>query len=190
MPMLANPLVSILLALAVFGGGYWCGYSRADNARVAEVATIKAEHVAAYAEAERHARERLEEETAKANDLAVRLQQEKGRIVVQTKVITRRIKDAAQSAAGCSFGPDFVRLYNEALGYPGGGALPESAGAAGAGHGAGPAPAAGSGVLPGTPVTPPVTPEDLLAHARDFGAWARGLEAQTRALAAFAQEGR
>ncbi|MFZ5427096.1 MAG: hypothetical protein ACOZEN_08975 [Thermodesulfobacteriota bacterium] len=186
MPMLANPLVSILLALALFGGGWWAGFSRADSARVAEVATIRAEHAAAYAEAERQARERLEAETAKVNDLAARLHEEKGRIVVQTKVITRRIKDAARSAAGCSFGPDFVRLFNEALGYPGGGAVSESAGAAGADGDTAAATASGPGLLPGKPVTP----ADILAFARDYGAWARSLEAQTRALAAFVQVGR
>ncbi|GFK94438.1 hypothetical protein NNJEOMEG_02283 [Fundidesulfovibrio magnetotacticus] len=187
--LIANPLMALLLVLTVFGGGYWAGYSRADAERLAEVAALKAEYASAYAEAEKKARERLEEETGRANALAVRLQEEKGRIVVQTKVITRRIKDAARSAPGCLFGPDFVRLYNEALGY-GGGALPEGPASAGAGHDPGAAPAPGPGVLPGRAVTPPVSPEDLLAHARDYGAWSRSVQAQARALSAFAAGGR
>ncbi|MBI4804448.1 MAG: hypothetical protein HY795_04350 [Desulfovibrio sp.] len=184
--MFASPSVPILLALAIFGGGYWAGYSRADMAREAEVASLKEEYAEAYAKAEAEARERLEVETKRANGLAVKLQGAKKQIAAQTQSITRRIRNAAQAgAAGCSFGPDFVRLYNEALGY-GGGALPQNAGAAGADHGSRPAPAPGPGLLPGRPVTP----EDLLAHVRDYGAWSRGLEAQLRALGEFVREGR
>lgn len=186
MTMLANPLASILIALAIFGGGYWAGYSRADNARKAEVAALTAGYAEAYAKAERQAREHLEEEIQRANLLAVQLMGEKKRLAVQTQDFTRRIRHAAQAgAAGCRFGPDFVRLYNEALGYPGGGALPQDAGAAGADHAAGPAPAAGPGLLP----TRAVTPEDLLAHACDYGAWARGMRAQLAALGELLKEG-
>ena len=185
MALFKDSFMAVLLVLAVVAGGYWAGYSRADAARLAEVAALKAGYAEAYAKAQQEARERLEEETGRANALAVKLQEEKGRIVVQTKVITRRIKDAARSAPGCRFGPDFVRLYNEALGY-GGGALPEGPAPAGAGDDPGAAPAAGPGVLPERAVSP----EDLLAHVRDYGAWSRSVQAQTRALAAFAAEGR
>lgn len=186
MTMLTNPLASILIALAVFGGGYWAGYSRADSAREAEVATLTAGYAEAYAKAYKEALENLEEETQRANLLAVQLVGEKKRLVAQTQDITRRIRHAAQAgAAGCRFGPDFVRLYNEALGYPGGGALPEDASAAGADHAGGPAPAAGPGLLSDRPVTP----EDLLAHARDYGAWARSMRAQLRALGELLKEG-
>lgn len=186
-------LAVVLLAAALFGGGYWAGHSRADAVRIAEVASLKAEYSAAQADAERQARERLEQETARANDLAERLQSEKGRIQIVTRTIPRRIPDAARSAAGCSFGPDFVELYNDALGYPrarGGSPVPESPGAVGTDIDAGPSAAPVGGLLPGKPVTPPVTPEDLLAHARDYGAWARGLEAQLRALGELLKDGR
>ena len=184
MTLLANPLASILLALAIFSGGYWAGYSWADNARIAEVASLKGEYAEAQAKAEAKARELLESETKRANDLAVKFQGAKKQLAAQTQDITRRIRHAAQAgAAGCSFGPDFVRLYNEALGYR---ALPQNAGAAGADHGGGPASAAGPGILPDRPVTP----EDLLAHVRDFGSWSRGMEAQLRALGEFLAEGR
>lgn len=186
MTMLANPLVSILLALAVFGGGYWAGYSRADAFCDVQLSTLKAGYAEAYAKAYKEALENLEEETQRANLLAVQLMGAKRQITAQTQDITRRIRHAAQAgAAGCLFGPDFVRLYNEALGYPGGGALPENASAAGADLAGGPAPAAGPGLLPARPVTP----EDLLAHARDYGAWARGMRAQLAALGELLKEG-
>lgn len=187
MPILSNPLVGFLLALAIFGGGYWAGWSRADSAREAEVTTLTAGYAEAHAKAEKEAREHLEEETQRANVLAVQLMGEKKRLAAQTQDITRRIRHAAQAgAAGCSFGPDFVRLYNEALGY-GVGDLPEDAASGGAVHDAGPAPASGSGVLPVKSVTLAVSPEDLLAHARDYGAWARGLQAQLSAVIRFAE---
>lgn len=190
MPTISNGLIAVLVALAICGGGYWAGYSRADSARVAEVATIRAEHAQALAIAEQQALERLEEETAKANALAARAQETKTQIVVQTRTITKRIPYAAQSAAGCSFGPDFVQLYNAALGYSGGAAVSQGSGAAGADSSGGPAPAPGTELLPDKPVTPPVTPADLLAHARDYGAWARTLEAQLKALAELVKDGR
>jgi len=181
----AKPLIVALIVVAIYAAGVWVGYDKANDRRKAEVATLTAGYAEAYAKAEKEAREHLEEETQRANLLAVQLMSEKKRLAAQTQDITRRIKDATRSAAGCSFGPDFVRLYNEALGYPGGGALPENASAAGADHTGGPAPAAGPGLLPARPVTP----EDLLAHARDYGAWARGMRAQLAALGELLKEG-
>ena len=185
----AKPIIAAFVVVAIYVAGVWVGYDKANDRRKAEVAALTAGYAEAYAKAEKQAREHLEEETQRANLLAVRLMGEKKRLAAQTQDITRRIKDAARSAADCSFGPDFVRLYNEALGYPGGGALPEDASPAGADHAAGPASAAGPGLLPERPVTPHVTPEDLLAHARDYGAWARGMRAQLAALGELLKEG-
>jgi len=175
----------IVVALFLFGFGYKNGFSVADAARRAEVAGLQAESAEARAKAETKARERLEEEVRRGDALAEQLTGVRKQLAAQTKDITRRIKNAARSAAGCRFGPDFVRLYNEALGY-GAADLPQDSGAACADRDPGPSPAAGAGVLHGRPVTP----EDLLAHVRDYGAWAQGLRAQLRALGEFAREGR
>ncbi|KAF0235331.1 MAG: hypothetical protein FD177_85 [Desulfovibrionaceae bacterium] len=182
----AKAIAVALVVVAVYAAGVWVGYDKANDRRKAEVAALTAGYAEAYAKAEKQAREHLEEETQRANLLAVQLMGAKRQIAAQTQDITRRIRHAAQAgAAGCRFGPDFVRLYNEALGYPGGGALPEDASAAGTDHAGGPAPAAGPGLLPDRPVTP----EDLLAHARDYGAWARGMRAQLAALGELLKEG-
>ncbi len=181
-----SPLLALLLALAVFCGGYWAGYSRADAARLAEVAELERGYAEAYAEAQRQARAALEEETRRGAVISASLIEARQALLDRTKDINRRINDAARSAAGCTFGPDFVELYNHALGYPGGGALPASAHPAGAGDDPAAPASAGPGILAGQPVTP----ADLLAHARDYGAWARGLEAQARGLAELAGEGR
>ena len=180
-----SPLLALLLALAVFGGGYWAGHSRADAARLAEVAELKRGYAEAYAEAQRQARAALEEEVRRGAAISAALIETRQDLLNRTKDINRRIENAARSAAGCTFGPAFVELYNEALGY-GGAALPASAGASGAGDDPAATAPAGPGILAGQSVTP----EDLLAHVRDYGAWARGLEAQARGLVDFAGEGR
>lgn len=109
-------VLALTCALALFAGGYHAGWTRADAARQAEVATLEAGHAQAVAEAERQARERLQAETARAGALAAQLGDAKARLVTQTRDITRRIRNAAKAASGCTFGPEFVGLYNEALG--------------------------------------------------------------------------
>ena len=90
---------------------------------------------------------------------------------------------AARDCRGLS--ADWVRLYNEALGLAGAGGGPGGEGAdpAGDAASAGQAGPAGAGVR-GDALA---TPEDVLAHVRDYGGYCRGLEAQAKALVKVAQ---
>ena len=186
--MLAKAVIAVLLAALAFGGGYRTGYGRADAARRAEVAecsarleTWKAEQAQALAAAERTAREQAEAATNRANSLAAKLDASKKAQAAATRDITRRIAHAT-AGLDCTFGPDFVRLYNEAIGCAagraGGGAVSQAASPAVAAGAAATAPAAGPGLRP----VRAVTPADILAHIRDFGARSQALEGQVNAL--------
>ena len=193
MPAAVRYGFGLLLAAAILGGawlhGHRSGYATADAMRRAEVAEIRAVHAAdretqqrILAQAERTARERLEAEIVRADALAADLSQARGRIAAQAREITsRRIEDVSASAPDCRFGPDFVRLCNEAAGAdPAASGLPGNA----------PGPArpsqagfASSGIHAGIPRADEVAgPADLLAWLRDYGAWCRENAAQLTAL--------
>lgn len=87
---------------------------------------------------------------------------------------------ARRDCAGLSAG--WVRLYNEALGLAAGagsGPGSESADPAGTAAPPGQTGPAGTGVR-GDALA---TPEDVLAHVRDYGGYCRGLEVQLATLA-------
>ncbi|OLN30431.1 putative archaeal coiled-coil protein [Desulfovibrio sp. DV] len=192
MPLWLNKWVWAALAALVacalaFGTGYRTGFEKADAARRAEVAelsaqaeTWKTEQAKAWAEAERKAREELEAATNRVNALAGKLDRAKRESTAKIKDITRRIPRATAGLT-CNFGPDFVRLYNEAIGAAGragGGAMPEAGAAAAVAGAPDAAPAVGPGLRP----VRAVTPADILAHIRDFGARSQDMEAQLDAL--------
>ena len=175
-----------LILAAAWGTGYRAGYGRADDARRAEVAELsarleawKAEQAKAWAEAEKAAREASEAATARANTLAAKLDAAKAAQTAKTRDITRRIPHAT-AGLDCVFNADFVRLYNEAIGCAagraGGGAVSQADDPAGPAGTTGTAPAAGAGVRRA------VTPADILAHIRDYGARSQAMEAQIGAL--------
>ena len=115
--------------------------------------------------------------------IAGELSETRNRLAAERQAFTRRMdrvaEDASRHCAGLPAG--WVRLYNEALGLAP--AAPEaSAPAAGIGAPAGSASATGAGVRSGASVM--VSPEDLLAHARDYGGYCRNLRAQAEALLA------
>ncbi|MGE4536542.1 MAG: hypothetical protein AB7D37_05645 [Desulfovibrio sp.] len=189
-------LVVLVIANALaFGAGYSLGFERADNARRAEVAALnaqaatwKAEQAQALAEAERKAREALEDAQARVNALAARLDASRRQSAARIKDITRRIPHAT-AGLRCVFGPDFVRLYNEAIGAAadraGGGAVSQAANSAAASGASGSTPAADAGLRPGRAVTP----ADILANIRDFGARSQAMEAQLNALLDLTEQG-
>ena len=187
-------VVGILVACAVaFGTGYRAGFEKADAARRAEVAELsakaeswKAAQAQAWADAERKAREELEAAQARANTLASRLDRSKREHAAKVRDITRRIPHAT-AGLDCAFGPDFVRLYNEAIGAaggPGDGAVPQAAGPPPVAGAPNAAPAVGPGLRP----IRAVTPADILAHIRDFGARSQAMQAQLDALINLATE--
>lgn len=186
-------LAALVACALAFGTGYRTGFEKADAARRAEVAelnvqaeTWKAEQAKAWAEAERKAREELEAATGRVNALAARLDRAKRESAAKTNTITRRIPRAT-AGLNCSFGPDFVRLYNEAVGaagHSGDGAVPQAGDPAPVAGAPDAAPTIGPGLRP----VRAVTPADILAHVRDFGARSQALEAQVNALIDFASE--
>lgn len=171
-------VVTIAIGVAAWRG-YKAGYAAADLKRQAEVADIIADHSKALAKAEKIVRERLETEVARSNELQTRFQAARRTIEKQSRELTnQRIvhasKDVDTADGTCRFGPEWVRLYNEATaGRNRGGTVPAATAPADGDAGATQAPHAG--ILPGAPT---VTPEDILAHARDMGRYTRKLEAQ------------
>lgn len=186
--MLGKAVAALVLVALAFGGGYRTGFDRADAGRRAEVATLtatletwKAGQAQALAAAERTAREQAEAATNRANGLAAKLDAARKAQAAATRDITRRIAHATAGNA-CTFSDEFVRLYNEAIGCAagraGGGAVSQAAGSADAAGKTGAAPAVDAGLRP----VRAVTPADILAHIRDFGARSQAMEAQLDAL--------
>jgi len=188
-------VAGVLACILAFGAGYRAGFGRADAVRRAEVATLKAqaetwkaEQAKAWAEAERKARQELEAAQSRANALAARLDRSKRQSAAKIRSITRRIPHAT-AGLDCVFGPEFVRLYNEAIGAAaspsGDGAVPQAAGPAPVAGAPDAAPAVGPGLRPRRAVTP----ADILAHIRDYGARSQAMEAQLDALIDLATDG-
>ena len=184
--MTRNVIAVVLLCAACCAAGYVRGFGIAETrgrallAEQAEASASEREALAvAMAEAERLARQRLEVEAERAAAIAGELSETRNRLATERQAFTRRMARASRHCAGLSAG--WVRLYNEALGLAP--AAPEaSAPAAGIGAPAGSASATDAGVRSGASVM--VSPEDLLAHARDYGGYCRNLRAQAEALLA------
>ena len=152
------------------------------NAARAEEERARAEAVAA---AEKNARERLAAETARGEKFARELAVKTAELDAERASVNRRIRDVSEAArrdcAGLSAG--WVRLYNEALGLADSG---DSAGNQGsAPGGAHDAPGSAGTAHAGVRQDALATPEDVLAHIRDFGGYCRKLEAGYRALVDF-----
>ena len=166
--------------------------SRVYEARVASINAAHAEQERARAEAvaaaEKNARERLAAETARGEKLARELTAKNAELDAERASVNRRIRDVSEAArrdcAGLSL--EWVRLYNEALGLAGFGDSAGNEGSApGGAHDApGSAGAARAGVQPDALATP----EDVLAHVRDYGLYCRKLEAGYRGLVGYTKD--
>ena len=187
-------IIGFVCGLLLIGAGVWIADLKDElalrearhEARIAGMAQevsekekVRAEAVAAV---ERAAREKLEREAARVASLAAELSDARAQLAKNRKDFDVRLKEVSLAAArDCRGLPaDWVRLYNEALGLAGSGGGPGSqntdpAGVAEAPGQTGPV---GAGVR-GDALT---TPEDVLAHVRDYGGYCRNLEAQARAL--------
>lgn len=148
-----------------------------------EVSEKEKARAEAVAVAERAAREKLERESARVASLAAELSAARAQLAKNRKDFDARLQAVSLAAARDCRGlsADWVRLYNEALGLAGAGGGPRGEGADPAGTAA-PARQAGPA---GTGVRGDAlaTPEDVLAHVRDYGGYCRGLEAQLATLA-------
>lgn len=193
---LADNTLPALVCVLAFVAGYVHGTDTAEKegkARIAALQAAWAEQERARAEAaaaaEKNARERLAAETARGEKFARELAVKTAELDAERASINRRIRDVSEKArrdcAGLSL--EWVRLYNEALGLAG---SYHSAG----NEGSAPGGAHGASGLPGTAGTrlqpdPLATPEDVLAHVRDYGLYCRKLEAGYRALITFYNDG-
>ena len=150
------------------------------NATHAEQERARAEAVAA---AEKNARERLAAETARGEKFARELAMKTAELDAERASINKRIRDVSEKArrdcAGLS--REWVRLYNEALYGSGHSAGNEGSAPGGAHDAPGSAGTARAGIQPDALATP----EDVLAHVRDFGGYCRKIEAGYRALVDF-----
>lgn len=182
-------LWAVLVCVVIYGAGVWRGLDVVTEEYEARIATMNATHAEqeraraeAVAAAEKNARERLAAETARGEKFARELAVKTAELDAERASVNRRIRDVSEAArrdcAGLSAG--WVRLYNEALGLADSG---DSAGNEGSAPG-GTHDAPGSAGSAGARVQPDAlaTPEDVLAHIRDYGLYCRRLEAGYRAL--------
>ena len=187
-------LWAVLVCVVIYGAGVWRGLdvvTEEYEARIAAMNAARAEEERARAEAvaaaEKNARERLAAETARGEKFARELAAKTAELDVERASVNRRIRDVSEKArrdcAGLSAG--WVRLYNEALYGSGHSAGNEGSAPGGAHDAPGSAGAAGARVQPDALATP----EDVLAHVRDYGGYCRKLEAGYRALITFYNDG-
>ena len=182
------PLLLCLLALLA---GYTHGRDTAEQegkARIAALQTAWAEQergrAEAVAAAEKSTRERLAAATERGDKLAAELANTTRALDAARADLNRRIRHVSETARrDCPGLPaEWVRLYNEALGLaetgPDHSAGGGSSGSGGAADASGSAGAAGAGIQPDALTTP----EDVLAHIRDYGHYCRRMEAGYRAL--------
>ncbi|MBS5454934.1 MULTISPECIES: hypothetical protein [Bilophila] len=182
-------LWAVLVCVVIYGAGVWRGLDVVTEEYEARIATINAAHAEqertraeAVAAAEKNARERLAAETARGEKFARELAVKTAELDAERASINKRIRDVSEKArrdcAGLS--REWVRLYNEALGLAGSyySAGNEGSAPGGAHDAPGSAGAARAGVQPDALATP----EDVLAHIRDYGLYCRRLEAGYRAL--------
>ena len=181
-------LWAVLVCVVIYGAGVWRGLDVVTEEYEARIATINAAHAEqertraeAVAAAEKNARERLAAETARGEKFARELAVKTAELDAERASINKRIRDVSEKArrdcAGLS--REWVRLYNEALGFGAGHSAGNEGSAPGGAHDApGSAGAARAGVQPDALATP----EDVLAHIRDYGLYCRRLEAGYRAL--------
>ena len=189
-------LWAVLVCVVIYGAGVWRGLdvvTEEYEARIAVMNAVRAEEERARAEAvaaaERQAHEAFVAATARGEKLARELAAKTAELDAERTSVNRRIRDVSKKArrdcAGLSL--EWVRLYNEALGLAG---SYHSAGNEGsAPGGAYDAPGSAGTAHAGVRQDALATPEDVLAHVRDFGGYCRKLEAGYRALITFYNDG-
>ena len=193
---MSNRAVALISAAFILAAGIWIAHLYNElvlqkahyETRIAvlaeEVSQKDKARADAVAAAERAAREKLEKETARVAALSAELSDARKKLAKERQNFDARLQKVASAArrdcAGLSAG--WVRLYNEALGLAAGagsGPGSESADLAGTAAPPGQTGPAGTGVR-GDALA---TPEDVLAHVRDYGGYCRGLEVQLATLA-------
>ena len=196
---MSNRAVALIGAAFILAAGIWIDrlynelelqkaqYETRIAALAQEVSEKEKARAEAVATAERAARERLEKETARVAALSAELSDARKKLAKERQTFDARLQKVALAArrdcAGLPAG--WVRLYNEALYGSYHSAGNEGSAPGGAYDAPGSAGAAGARVQPDTLATP----EDVLAHVRDYGGYCRKLEAGYRALITFYNDG-
>lgn len=136
---LGAALIVLLLCLACAWGGYRHGHATAKAEGEAEYATLREEYAYAWAKAKDKALAEYAAATFRAEKAATDYLTARQSLVATRTLTLKEIPHATAGLAACSFGPDFLRVYNQALGL-GGPGLPEAAapGRAAADHAAAP----------------------------------------------------
>lgn len=178
-------LACLVCAAAAAGTSYGFGYRQAEALGAAELEKLRSAHAEQARLAAEASGLQLQQQVTRANQAEALLLADQGRIVQEGQALEERIPDvvtiyrpapaaASEPIPRCVFTVGWLRDYNTALGVPGAAVGPVTSPA-------GPAPWA----APGTDaelLESGVTPADILAHARDYGAWARNLASQVTAL--------
>lgn len=182
---IALVIVAVVLVY-LYGQSKWTeGYEQAAAKGVAALSAPKTQQAEAALEASNQAQSDLLRQVTRAQAAEESLFQQFGMHADEVKQLQERIPHvttqykasvaaAPQPIPRCVFTAGWLRDYNTALGVP----AASSATAAGA-------PAKAASATPGTDaelLESGVTPADILAHAQDYGRWARDNLAQLNAL--------
>lgn len=189
-PDLPSGLTLGLLACLVCGAagtgiGYGFGYRHAAAQGTASLETLKRQHAEQAGAAAEQALLRYRQQVERANQAEALMLAERDRHAEQIQQLEERIphvsttyRPAAAAAPvaipHCVFTVGWLRDYNTALGVPGAATGPVAS------H-AGQAPWAAAGT-DAELLESGVSPADILAHANDYGRWARNAASQVTAL--------
>lgn len=181
----AGLLICVLCAAAAAGIAYGFGYRHAAAVGAAELGQLQARHAKQAHTASESARVQLLQQVTRANLAEAQLLAESDQLTAEQQPLQERIPHvtttyrpapaaAPEPVPHCVFTAGWLRDYNTALGVP---APAAGTAAAIAQAAAWPTPGADAELLESG-----VTPADILAHAQDYGRWARRNLAQLNGL--------
>ena len=175
----------LLSASAAGSIAYGFGFRYAQSLGATTVSDLKFKHAEQSLAAERDNRLQLLQQVARANESESRLFNHMDQYANEKQLLQERIPHvttqyrpargaAAQPIPRCVFTAGWLRDFNAALGVPAPGSVATAT-----------QPAQTPWAAPGTDaelLESGVTPADILAHAQDYGVWARNNLAQLNGL--------
>jgi hypothetical protein len=185
-PALLLGVISVLIALCAASSiAYGVGFRYAAAIGEARLASLTSKHAEQARQAASDSRVQLLQQVTRANQAeALMLSQmdqhakDKQQLQERIAYVTSHYLPTANAAPvvipHCVFTAGWLRDYNAALGVP---TAAASTVTSGAGQAASTAADANAELLESG-----VTPADILAHAQDYGQWARNLASQVMAL--------
>ncbi len=124
-------LVVILLCLACAWSGYRHGHATAKDKGDKAFAQLRQAQADAVSESKAKALDRYVLAAQRADQTAADYLTARQSLAATRTLITKEIPHATAGLDACAFGPDFLRVYNQALGL-GAGGVPAPAGPGGA----------------------------------------------------------